>query len=307
MNTSTSKVETWTRRWHRVRQVLREALANFLQEDSLTVSASIAYYSLLSIFPLLLLLLGLSGALIRHYEFSWRLALVLERYLPMKPDVIMRNLVGISRAYGRLSFVSFALLLWSSSGVFLPLEKALNRAWDVEKQRSWWQSRLLALEMALVLGFLIMVSSVLMGWNAYLHKRVQHWTPHGVIAFADIAHHTVILGGTFSMTLAMFLILFKRLPNRSMQLRQVFPSALLTAIFWEAARSLFTLLLPVFNYRQVYGSIAVVVALMTWTYISSAVVLFGSQVSRSLYGTLDVVSSAEAVSGKTVVPSPAKV
>ncbi len=64
------------------------------------------------------------------------------------------------------------------------------------------------------------------------------------------------------------------------------PSALLTAIFWEGARSLFTLLLPVFNYRQIYGSIGVVVALMTWAYISSAVTLFGAQVSCALYGTL---------------------
>ena len=90
----------------------------------------------------------------------------------------------------------------------------------------------------------------------------------------------------------MFLVLFERLPNRPMSLRQAFPGALLTALFWQAARGLFTRLLPFFNYRQVYGSIGVVVALMTWVYISSAIMLFGAQVSRSLYRTWKVKTPA---------------
>jgi uncharacterized BrkB/YihY/UPF0761 family membrane protein len=94
----------------------------------------------------------------------------------------------------------------------------------------------------------------------------------------------------------MFLVIFERLPNRPMSFRQAFPGALLTALFWQAARGLFTLLLPFFNYRQVYGSIGVVVALLTWIYISSAVMLFGAQVSRSLYRTWRVKPpAAEAV------------
>jgi membrane protein len=83
----------------------------------------------------------------------------------------------------------------------------------------------------------------------------------------------------------MFLVIFERLPNRRMSFGQVFPGALLTALFWQVVRGLVFRLLPLFNYRQVYGSIGVVVALMTWVYISSAVMLFGAQVSRSLYRT----------------------
>jgi membrane protein len=86
----------------------------------------------------------------------------------------------------------------------------------------------------------------------------------------------------------MFLVLFERLPNRPMSYRQAFPGALLTALLWAAVRSLFAHLLPFLNYRQLYGSIGVVVALMTWVYISSAIMLFGAQVSRSLYRTWKV-------------------
>jgi len=275
-------------RWWQVREVLLDSLANFFRENSLTVSASIAYYRLLALFPLLLLLLGVSGIFIRRYELSGRLALVLGNYLPVKTDFIMTNLVSISRVYGRVSLLTFLLLLWASSGVFLPLELALNRAWEVEKRRSWWRRRLLALEMAGIFGFLALLSTFLVGTRKYAHAWLSTWVASSLLPLVEFLYRGVFVATTFAITLGMFLIVFERLPNRPMSLRQVFPGALLTALLWQAARGLFMRLLPFFNYRQVYGSIGVVVALMTWVYISSAVMLFGAQVSCSLYRTWGV-------------------
>ena len=272
-------------RWGRIRVVLREAVANFFRENSFAVSASIAYYSLLALFPMLLLLLGVSGAFIRRYEISGRLALVLGHYLPVRRDFIMTNLVSISRAYGRVSLLSFLLLLWASSGVFLPLERALNLAWEVEKGRPWWRRRLLALEMAGIFGVLALLSTLLVGIRQYADAWLKTWVAGSILPLAQLLYRGVFMAATFAITLLMFLVIFERLPNRRLSLGQVFPGALLTALFWQAVRWLFFRMLPLFNYRQVYGSIGVVVALMTWVYISSAIMLFGAQVSRSLYRT----------------------
>jgi len=290
-------------RWWQVREVLRDSLVNFFRENSLTVSASIAYYSLLALFPLLFLLLAVSGIFIRRYELSGRLALVLGHYLPVKADFIMRELVGISRAYGRVSILSFLLLLWSSSGVFLPIELALNRAWEVEKRRSWWRRRLLALEMAGIFGFLAMSSTLLVGTRRYTHAWLRTWVASSALPLVEFSYRALFVAATFGITLCMFLVLFERLPNRPMAFRQAFPGALLTALLWAAARSLFTHLLPFFNYRQLYGSIGVVVALMTWVYISSAIMLFGAQVSRSLYRTWRVKPPAVEAPAEGVVES----
>ena len=273
-------------RWGQVREALRDALVNFVRENSLTISASIAYYSLLALFPLLLLLLSVSGIFIRRFELSGPLTLVLAHYLPVRTDFIMRELVGISRAYGSVSLLSFLLLLWSSSGVFLPLERALNRAWEVEEQRSWWRRRLVALEMAGIFGALALFSTLLVGTRKYTHAWLSTWVASSLLPFAELLYRAIFLVARFGMTLCMFLVVFERLPNRPMRLREAFPGALLTALLWEAARALFTHLLPILNYRQVYGSIGVAVALLTWIYISSVVMLFGAQVSRSLYGIL---------------------
>jgi len=276
----------WTGRWRLVLHVLRESLVKFYTDDSLAISASIAYYSVLSIFPFLLLLLGLSGIYIQHYQLTGRLAVVLEPVLPMKPDFILQNLQSISKAYGRLGFASFLLLLWASAGVFMPIEKALNRAWEVETERTFLQRRLLALEMSLIFGVVILASSTLVGLNVYLRHWVQSSASEPARWLLGYAYRLLLMAASFALTLAMFVVIFEHLPNRRMHFSQVMPSALLTAVLWHGARAAFTLLLPRFNYRHVYGSIGAMVALMTWAYASSAVMLFGARVSGVLYRTL---------------------
>jgi membrane protein/epoxyqueuosine reductase len=272
----------------KTRHVLRQALLNFLEEDSLMVSASIAYHSLLAIFPLLLLLLGLSGLYIRRFELAGHLSVVLQRYLPVRTDIIMQNLVGISRAYGRIGIISFLLLLWSSSGVFLPLERALNRAWEVPEQRRWWQSRLVALEMAFIADCLILIATAFVGVEIFFREQLEALLGRSLHPLGVFLYHFLTATSSFAVALLMFVVLFERLPNRPMNLSHAWPGALLTAVLWETARWLFTIFLPFFNYRQVYGSIGVMVSLMTWAYISSAVMLFGAQVSHTLYGSLKV-------------------
>ncbi len=273
----------WERRGRRARVVLREALEKFYTDDSLTIAASIAYYTVLSIFPFLLLVLGLAGVFISHFQLAGQLVLILDRVLPMRPDFILQNLQGISKAYGRVGFASFLLLLWSSAGVFLPIEKSLNRAWEVSKERSWIRRRLLALEMALIFGLLTIILSGFLGLNLYFQNFMQSLAEQHAGLLLRVAYRGLLTAAGFLLTLAVFVILFKRLPNRPMDWREVLPSASLTTLLWQLARAMFVFLLHRFNYRHVYGSIGAMVALMTWAYISSSVMLFGAQVSNSLY------------------------
>lgn len=299
-----SRGEVYQRRWFRTRLVLREAFLKFLREDSLMVAGSIAYHSLLAMFPLLLLLLGISGLYIRRFELAGELSIVLQRYLPVKTDFIMQNLVGISRAYGRIGVLSFLLLMWSSSGVFVPLEKAMNRAWQIEQGRSWLRSRMLAMEMAAIVGSLLMISMFMVGAEFFLRRWLNQLMGPSLGFLAAFIFHILRAASSFVIALMAFVVLFERLPNRPMRFRQAFPGALLTALLWEAARLIVTILVPHFNYRQVYGSIGAVVALMTWSYISSAVILFGAQVSRTVYGTLQAAPPVTAAAALAVSNAP---
>ncbi|MGH9430173.1 MAG: YihY/virulence factor BrkB family protein [Terriglobia bacterium] len=266
--------------------VLAEALIQFYKEESIELSAGIAFYSVLSIFPFLLLLLGLSGFYIQHHQLAGRLAPILSEVLPMKPDFILNNLVGITKAFGRVGIVSFLLLLWASSGVFVPIEKALNGAWGVEKGRGWIGRRLSALGMALLFGILILATSGLIGWSLYIRAWMSHVGPPLMIYVTGLLYRGLLSLVSFLITLGIFVLLFKLLPNRSIQWRKILPGATLTAVFWQVARWIFTLVLLHLNYRHVYGSIGAMVAFMTWAYIASAVMLFGAQVSGALYRSM---------------------
>ena len=290
------KKSTATLRRHRVRQVLKGSLITFFKEDCLTISAAIAYFGLLSLFPLFILMVSLGGIYIRQYELSGDLTTVLQSFLPMKPDFIMRKLVEISQAFGRVSTISFLFLLWSAAGMFLPLEKALNSAWGVEEVRSWWRSYIVALEMAFLFVMFITVYSGFMGLNIYIHDEVYDWAElHWATAFIKLGYQTVFAAAAFGMALVIFTVLFQELPARHLGTRKVLPSAFLTASLWEAARTLFTHLLPLFNYSHVYGSIGGMITLMVWLYISSAVTLFGAHVSSNLYRILIAPAKALAV------------
>ncbi|HUY14680.1 MAG TPA: YihY/virulence factor BrkB family protein [Terriglobia bacterium] len=266
--------------------VLREAFIAFYNEESIELSASIAFYSVLSIFPFLLLLLGLSGFYIQHHQLAGRLAPILSDVLPMKPDFILQNIVGISRAFGRVGLISFLLLLWASSGVFVPIEKALNRAWGIEGGRSWIGRRLVALGMALLFGVLILATCGLIGLSLYIRAWMSHVEPHFTIYAAGLLYRGLLSLASFLVTLGIFVLLFVLLPNHSLRLRQIFPGAALTAVLWQVARGMFTVILLHLNYRHVYGSIGAMVAFMTWAYISSMVLLFGAQVSGTLYRSM---------------------
>jgi membrane protein len=276
----------WIKRWRSVVQVLWPSLCRFLEDDSLTIAASIAFYSLLAIFPFLLLLLALVGIFIRQYELSGQLVIVLNRYLPMKPDFIMRNLVSISKAYGPIGLSSLMLLLWSSSGVFVPLERALNIAWEVQEDRSWWRSRLLAMELALLGGLLTVISLGIVGLRPVFHHWLHHSLPGRTPLLIDLAYTAFLAAWVFATTFSVFLILFRYLPNRKLAFREVFPSALLTTLLWEISRWIFTRLLRHFHYSHIYGSIGAMVSLMTWAYVSAAVMLLGARMSHDLYRAL---------------------
>lgn len=299
------KIGYASHQWRRVRQVLDDSLVTFLKEDAMTISASIAYFALLSIFPMLLLLVSLSGIYIRRFELSGQLTLVLESLLPMRPDFIMKELVQISKGFGRITLISVALLFWSSSGVFLPLERALDRAWEVEKSRRWWKSYLVALEMAFLFGAFILIYAGVLSFSVFLQDRSSQWVKlHLIPGVVEFFFRVGFAALVFGMTLGVFIILFKRLPNRYLRIGKVLPGAFLTALFWEGARTLFTLFLPRFNYSHIYGSVGAVVALMTWLYVSSVVTLYGAHVSHNLYKTLKAPAPAMAPAKPQLVESP---
>jgi membrane protein len=267
----------------RNRLPLWRALVGFLRGNSMTYAAAFAYHALLSFFPLILILLAVGGVFIRTYHLQAHIIKSTDLYLPVGADLIEANLQTITASSGRISLLAFLLLMWTASGAFMPLELALNRAWGVKKERGFFHRRIVASLMTLVCGYLILASvfvTIMLGRIARLldHLFQDQWLSMVTSVILEI----LLVLVTFGLAVLMFALVYKVVPYTRIQFSQVMPAAILAALTWEGAKYFFTFFLQHSNYKSVYGSIAKIIALLTWVYLSAGILLFFAEYSAQM-------------------------
>lgn len=258
---------------HSVLETLKRAFSSFVRSDSGNLSAAIAFYSLLSLFPLVMILISVSGFFITKFSLQEAIIHQATQLLPAGGRVIHENLLSISKNFGRVQVISLLLLWWSASGVFLPMETAMNRAWRISPGRSYWRRHLLALGMVLLCGTLLVLS---LGVTAAQHQ-IEHQAQLSDTKLLSPFAHAIFLLMPMLFSFITFILLYRIVPNQPIKLRKVIGGAMVGAVLWEVAKQVFAALLPYFNYRHLYGSLGVVVAVMMWGYISSLILLFGAE------------------------------
>jgi membrane protein len=262
---------------------LWRALLGFLQSNSTTYAAAISYYTLFSFFPLILILLNLGGVIIKQFHLETSIIESVRFYLPVGADLVEANLHAITTAAGGTSLLALFVLTWTASGTFIPLELALNRAWGVKRERGFIHRRVVAALMALLSGTFILLSvcvTALLGrFELFLRA-----------AFPD-AGNLSVTGGvlellavlvTFFLAFCMFALVYKIVPYTRVRFSQVTPAAIMAAVTWELAKYAFTTLIRFSNYKNVYGSIATIIVILTWVYLSAAILLFFAQFSAQM-------------------------
>lgn len=169
------------------------------------------------------------------------------------------------------------MLLVTSTGIFLPLEVALNRIWGFEKNRSYLMNLLVSLGLALGCGCLAMLSIALTAQNLKLLG----------IAVADQdlllrgAGFIVMKASAILATIAIYFLIYWVLPHGKVPLRSVLPAAIVTGLLSEGAKYLYILALPWINLQEVYGPFSVSVTLIFWSYWSGLLLLGGAYLSAT--------------------------
>jgi len=247
-------------------------------DDASHMAAGVAYYAILSLFPLLLGLLAIFGFFLPSEAVQEELFDFFKRNLPGSIDVLERNIEEVTRLRGAIGLVGLVLLFWSASAMFGAIARAINRAWDIHRDRPFHIRKLRDIAMALGTGVLFVLS---VGATA-VFSILQGMDLPMVGTAADSGAR--FLGFLFS--LAIFLLLYKFMPNTKTFWRYVWPGALLAAILFEVAKTLFVLYLGNFaTYESVYGSVGSVIALLVWIYISAFILILGAEFSAE-YGRM---------------------
>jgi membrane protein len=263
--------------------VLRRAFQSFGEARAPEAAAAMAYYTMFSLFPLALALIGIGGYFVRGEQIFHEVVTLLTGAIPVSRELIETNLQQVLERRGAVSIVGLLGLVWSGSNLFSVLAHHINRAWRAADPRNFLQRRLVALAMVGTLALFLLVS--LLSTPA-LDVLAGHQVPiWGGIAIYETLVWTVVSDlAPWALTFLMFLALYRWVPNTSVKRWGPIGGALLVAIAWEGAKRGFAWYVSsgLVRYRLVYGSLGAVVALMLWIYVSSWLALFGAHFSAAV-------------------------
>jgi membrane protein len=243
-----------------------------------TYAFSVAANAILSFFPFVLVLLTLTRSVFHSRGmFDALLALVAD-HLPSNQDFVIRNLRALAPHQG-VKIFSVVMLIISSTGVFLPLEVALNRVWGFTKNRSYLLNQLVSLALALACGIFGMLSVAATAAN---HRAIGAMLlGHSDNFFFRGATYILMKVVAVIASIIIFFLVYWVLPHGRVPVRAVAPAAVVTGITWEAAKYCYEIALPWLNFQEVYGPFAVSVTLIMWAFFSGMLLLAGAYLSAS--------------------------
>ena len=275
------RIRRWGRKldsipiFHLIYRTIQEMSA----DDATHMAAGVAYYAVLSLFPLTIGLISLLGLILDSEALESELFNFFQSYLPGAKSLLSANINAEGNIRGVLGVVSFLGLFWSASLLFGAISRVVNRAWDIHEDRPFYIDKVRHILMAFSVAPMFLMS---VGTTASLQILGTHDVP--LIGRVDFLDNNVINIITrplpFLFTLAIFLMIYKFTPNTRTHWRYVWPGALLGAILFEVSKSVFVLYLENFaDYERVYGSLASLIVLLAWTYVSGLILIAGAEFS----------------------------
>ena len=265
--------------------ILVDAVQSFIDANAGEGAASIAYYALFSLFPLLIFLVSTGSIILQSAPVQEQVLGFTGELLPSSQQFVANNIQQILELRGTAGVVAVVGLLWAATGVFTVLARHINRAWHTAELRNFWQGRLIGLALVAALTVLLFLSLITS-------------TIFGILSQFQI--DIPLLGGrslyqsylwTFASSLipwvinfAMFIALYWWIPNTLVKWKAAAWGAVAAAFAWEIIKRAFGWYISsgLNQFDIAYGSVATVVVLLLWIYLSSLIVLFGAHLSAAV-------------------------
>lgn len=258
---------------------VRAALA-IDQDDGPLMARSIAYYALFAIFPAILVLIVVASAVLNSEEVQEAVMALVAEYMPIAREVVVANIGHLLKTRETVGLVALVGLIWSASGVFSAISRAVNRAWGIPKSKLVLSERLYGLAMMFAIGtFFLLALSIgpalslartwqvpVLGWQPLAHPgtdRLVGWLSALVPALLSVGA---------------FILMYRTMPRARVQWRDVWVGGLIAGLIWEAGKQLFTWYVGNFTtYNVIYGPVAAIIAFLLWSYLSAQLFLLGAE------------------------------
>lgn len=262
-------------------KVLKKTFQYFMEDDSLTYAASIAYYTIFSLPAVLIISIWVGARLyeqnVVREELINQLSLLVGSASAVEIERIMGNAsIDASGVVART--IAIATLVFSATTVFMSLQNSLNRIWNIKAKPErgfikYLIDRLMSLAMVVSLGFILLVSMVIDTLLVVFRNVVSKFLPELTLHLLTIVNTVMSLG---FITL-IFAMIYKVLPDATVKWRDVWIGALLTTLFFVLGKYLIGLYLGNSDIGSAYGAAGSLVIILVWIYYSAAIFLLGAQ------------------------------
>ena len=268
-------------KWYRWRRDGTALIAYLLDSEVHTFAFSVAANAIISFIPFIVLLYTLSSSVFHSATMVAVVGDMVHYFLPSNQEFVAASLAAAAPRHG-VQALSLVMILISCTGIFLPLEVALNQAWGVTKSRNYLFNQAVAFGLAGLMVALALISILAnAGEQQMLTLLFFHHTDNFVfqgISYMWLAFSTGVASILF------FFSIYWILPNRKVPWRPVLRTSVVTGIVWLGAKYLFVAILPHLDLKALYGPFYVSVGLLFWAYASGLILFAGAQFSVARWG-----------------------
>lgn len=268
-----------------VLRLLKQAFQEWNQDQASQLAAALAYYTLFSLAPLLILAIAIASLFFDNAAVRDQLMAQIESLVGGASADFVRKVLDNANRPGETSgwvasVISVVLLIVGATGVLSQLQLSLNTIWKIEARPGvgivdQFRKRLLSLGMVIAIGFLLLVSlvatSVISGFSGYLQTLMP-----GLDALAQLFN----IGLAFGLTALLFAMMFKYLPDGVIAWRDVWFGAIATAFLFTVGKYLIGLYLGNSSFASSYGAAGSVIVLLVWVFYSAQILFYGAELTQ---------------------------
>ena len=262
--------------------LLKQTFDSYNAHDGTFVSAAIAYFFFFTLFPLTLALIAIGSFFLEAEEAQAAVLDFVDRVIPALAGIIAFNIELALEQRGAITILAALGLIYSASGLFGVLLAVVNRIWACPRARPSYLQRLLAIALVLALAAIFYLS-------AFVTTSFEALSRSFLISLGLNAEQVAFLYTALSVLASMvavaaiFLVVYWKLPATRVEFADAWPAAVAVGVTWEAARQLYAFYLSRFtNLSLVYGSLAAIIGLLSWFYLTGFIILLGGELSAQI-------------------------
>ena len=257
--------------------LLRTTYAGFVAHHGNMRAAAIAYYVVLSFFPLVALLIVSTSSILTREDSRQAVCVFVERYMPGIDQLVQLNIEKVLLGRGWATVLSVLGLVWSGSNVFASIHASFNEIWDVLERRSFWWQRLLGIAAVGAILSTFALSMVITTLGQIISNL-----PALSVGLISVEYGR--LWGTITRlvgivpTILLFFAIYYLFSSASLRWSELLPTSIVSAIVWEISKQFFTRYITVFEpYNLVYGALGRFIAFVIWSYFTGVILLMGAE------------------------------